>query len=84
MYRYLVTTIRTPQFQPSAIDEHYAFLDRLRQQGKLELAGPFTDNSGGAYIIKVANLEEARALAFSDPMHTTNSSVVTVYEWNAK
>lgn len=84
MFRYLVTTIRTPQFQTSIIADHYAFLDRLRQQGKLELAGPFTDKSGGAYIIKAANIEEARALAFSDPVHTTKSSVVTVYEWNAK
>lgn len=84
MYRYLVTTIRTPQFLPSVIDEHYAFLDRLRRQGILELAGPFTDKSGGAYLIKAANLDEARSLAFSDPVHTTNSSVVTVYEWNAK
>lgn len=84
MFRYLVTTFRTPQFQTSVIDEHYAFLDRLRQQGKLEMAGPFTDKSGGAYIIKAADLEEARALAFSDPVHTTNSSLVTVHEWNAK
>lgn len=84
MFRYLVLTIRTPQFQMSVVDMHYAFLDRLRQQGKLELAGPFTDKSGGAYIIKAANMVEARALAFSDPVHTTNSSIVTVYEWNAK
>jgi len=84
MYRYLVVTIRTPQFQTSVIDEHYAFLDRLRQQGKLELAGPFTDKSGGAYLINAASLEEARILAFSDPVYTSNSSIVTVYEWNAK
>jgi len=82
MYRYLVMTARTPQFQMSVIDEHYAFLDRLRQQGKLELAGPFTDKSGGAYLIKAASLEEARTVAFSDPVHTTNSSIVTVYEWS--
>ena len=84
MYRYLVITIRTPQFQLAVIDAHYAFLDQLRQQGKLELSGPFTDKSGGAYLIQAANMEEAIALAFSDPVHTTNSSVVTVYEWNAK
>jgi len=83
MFRYLVTTFRTPQFQSSVIDEHYAFLDRLRQQGRLELAGPFTDKSGGAYLIKAENLEEARELAYSDPVHTTHSSIVTVYEWNA-
>lgn len=84
MLRYLVTTFRTPQFQTSVIDDHYAFLDRLRQQGKLELAGPFTDKSGGAYVIRADSLEEARSLAFSDPVHTTKSSVVSVYEWNAK
>lgn len=83
-FRYLVTTIRTPQFQTSAVKDHYAYLDRLRQQGKLELAGPFTDKSGGAYIINASNLEEAKVEAFSDPLHTTKSSTVTVYEWNAK
>ena len=82
--RYLVTTFRTPQFQMSVIDEHYAFLDRLRAQNKLELAGPFTDKSGGAYVILADNLEEAQAIAFSDPVHTSGSSKVTVYEWNAK
>ncbi|MBB3063111.1 YciI family protein [Microbulbifer rhizosphaerae] len=84
MSRYLVTAFRTPQFDPLVIDEHRAFLDNLREQGKLELAGPFTDQSGGAYLIKAENLEEAEALAFSDPVHTSKSSIVSVYEWNAK
>ncbi len=84
MIRYLVTTFRTPQFDPSVIEAHYVFLDGLRQRGKLELAGPFTDKSGGAYLIKAANMEEAKTIAFSDPVHTSNSSVVTVYEWDAK
>lgn len=84
MFRYLVTTFRTPQFQTAVVDAHYVFLDRLRAQGKLELAGPFTDKTGGAYIIRAGSLEEARALAFSDPVHTTKSSIVTVHEWNAK
>lgn len=84
MFRYLVMTVRTPQFQPSVIDAHYAFLERLRQQGQLELAGPFTDKSGGAYLIKAASLDEAQSLAFSDPVHTSGSSIVTVYEWNAQ
>jgi len=84
MYRYLITTFRTPRFDPSVIEAHYAFLDGLKQRGQLELAGPFTDKSGGAYLIKAANLEEARSIAFSDPVHTSQSSVVSVYEWNAK
>ncbi|WP_373070022.1 YciI family protein [Sulfurimonas sp.] len=84
MFKYLITTFRTPQFDPSVIDAHYAFLDDLKQRGHLELAGPFTDKTGGAYLIKADNLEEAKAIAFSDPVHTSKSSIVTVYEWNAK
>ncbi|MES3020569.1 MAG: YciI family protein [Pseudomonadota bacterium] len=84
MYRYLVTAIRTPQFEPSAVAAHHAFLERLRTLGKLELAGAFTDRSGGAYVLVADDLAEAERLAFSDPLHTTNSSVITVFEWNAK
>ena len=84
MYRYLVMTVRTPQFQASVIDAHYAFLERLRQQGKLELAGPFSDKSGGAYLIRAASLAEARDIAYRDPVHTSGSSLVTVYEWHVK
>lgn len=84
MNRYLVLTIRKPTFQPSVVDAHYAFLDELRANKQLELAGPFTDKTGGAYIILAESITEAEALAFSDPVHTTNSSTVTVHEWNAK
>ncbi len=37
LYRYLVMTmtVRTPQFHASVIEPHYAFPDRLRQQGML-------------------------------------------------
>lgn len=81
---YLVTTFRTEKFDPAVIEPHYAFLDSLRQQGVLELAGPFSDKSGGAYLLKTDSLEAAQALAFQDPVHTSGSSEVTVYEWNAK
>ncbi len=83
MLRYLITTFRTPQFDPNIIEAHYAFLDKLRASGQLELAGPFTDKSGGAYLIKAENMEAAEAIAFSDPVHTSKSSIVRVYEWNA-
>lgn len=84
MFRYLVMTMRTPQFQPSVIEAYQAFLDILRRNGNLEMSGPFTDKTGGAYLMRAANYEEAKALAFTDPVHTKKSSVVTVYEWNAK
>ena len=87
MYRsgvlYLVLMFRTPDFQSSALEAHVAFLDSLRAKGCIEMAGPFTDKTGGAYLLRAADLGEAVALAFSDPLHTTGSSRVTVHEWKA-
>ena len=60
MFRYLVMAMRTPQFQSSVIEPHQAFLERLRQSGNLEMSGPFTDETGGAYLIRAANFEEER------------------------
>ncbi|HET9834882.1 MAG TPA: YciI family protein [Rhodanobacteraceae bacterium] len=84
MQRYLILTLRTPRFDPAVIEPHYAHLDRLRERGMLELFGPFGDKSGGAYLIRAQDLDEARAIAHSDPVHVSGSSRVTVYEWNAK
>lgn len=84
MARYLVMVMRTPQFQSSVVESHQAFLETLRQSGQLEMAGPFTDRTGGAYLIHAASFEAAQAIAFTDPLHITRSSAITVYEWNAK
>lgn len=83
MNRYLVMTSRKSTFQEASVVPHYDFLARLREQGRLELAGPFSDKSGGAYVLRAESLGEAQAVAHSDPVHTSGSSLVTVYEWNA-
>jgi uncharacterized protein YciI len=84
MRRYLVTTFRTPDFKTAVVEAHYAFLRELRVEGKLQIAGPFTDQSGGAYLLKAQNLEDAKEIAYRNPVHITGSSIVTVYEWNAE
>ena len=83
MKRFLVLTLRRPDFDPAVIAPHYAHLDRLRADGVLELAGPFPDQSGGAYVVRASTLDEARALAFADPLHTRGASDVSVREWRA-
>jgi uncharacterized protein YciI len=82
--KYLVLTIRKPEFNAGFVPAHYAFLDGLRADGSLEQAGPFTDRSGGAYVIAARNLDEARRIAERDPLHISNSSAVTVHEWDAR
>ena len=82
MMKYLVLSRRTPEFRGEVLGEHYAFLDRLRDAGRLECAGPFTDQSGGAYILIAASLDEAKQFAFKDPLHTQGCSQLDVFEWN--
>lgn len=81
--KYLVMTIRGPQFDMEAVPAHYAFLQDLRDRGIVEQAGPFTDSSGGAYVIRADSLDEARAVAEQDPLHLRQCSKITVYEWKA-
>jgi len=84
MKRYLVTVMRSPRFDAGLVPAHGAFLDGLRERRQLELAGPFTDASGGAYLLLADDLQTAEALAFTDPLHVSGSSAISVHEWNAR
>ena len=81
--KYLVMTIRKPQFDAKLVPAHYTFLQDLRDRGILEQAGPFTDKSGGAYVMSAANFAAARDIAHQDPLHVEGSSEVTIREWDA-
>ena len=81
--RYLVLAMRNPGFDPGVIPAHHAHLERLRGSGALELAGPFADRSGGAYLLRAPDLASAIALAHADPLHATGASRLSVHEWNA-
>lgn len=81
--KYLVLTMRKPQFDTEVIPAHYAFLQSLRDDGILEQSGPFTDRSGGAYVIRAESLDAARDIAGQDPLHVHDCSDVTVREWDA-
>ncbi len=81
MARFLIITTRTPRFNPDDVQAHYIHLDRLRAEGRLELSGPFTDATGGAYLIHADSLAAAEAIAAADPLIASGSSVATVKEW---
>ncbi len=82
MTRYLVLTMRNPEFQHTDLDAHYAYLQSLRERNVIDMAGPFSDRSGGAYLLRVASFAEAKEIAFKDPLHLTGSSTVKVAEWS--
>jgi len=83
MNRYLVLLMRLPHLDPTMVPLHLAFLDGLREQGRVELSGGFSDKSGGAYLLRAADLTEATAIAHGDPAHISGGWDVTVHEWQA-
>ena len=81
---FLILTSRKPTFDPAVLDQHYAFLDRLRKRGRLGLSGGFSDKTGGAYILLADSVDEATSVALSDPLNTSGSSAITIKEWLAR
>ncbi|WP_088910864.1 YciI family protein [Brevibacillus formosus] len=77
-------TTRTPNFNINDITGHYEHLEHLKKNGRLESYGPFSDSTGGAYLIKAESLEEAVLIGDSDPLIRSGSSTVTVKEWLTK
>lgn len=62
---------------------HLRNIERMAKQGKLALAGPFLDDGElrGIYVFCVASLEEAEALARTDPAVQAGSLVMELKEW---
>ena len=76
------TAESTPETQ--AIQEkHLANIQRLAGEGKLLLAGPFTDNGDlrGMFVFTVGSLEEARALADTDPAVKAGRLRIELHPW---
>lgn len=46
---------------------HLASLEPLSRNGRVIMAGPFTDQAGSLIIIEADSLEEARRIAHNDP-----------------
>ncbi|WP_313179421.1 YciI family protein [Stenotrophomonas sp.] len=82
---YLVLAMRRPDFNAAAVQPHLDFLDALRERGQLQLAGGFSDGTGGAYVLcNVASLADAQAIVATDPLVTMQASHLTVHEWNTR
>jgi uncharacterized protein len=53
---------------PEVVKLHAAHLAELDSEGKLVLAGPIPERSGGLIVLRTASLAEAKAIADEDPM----------------
>ncbi len=63
---------------------HFANMERWSKAGKLVLAGPFSaDPQGwrGLYVFAVDSIDEARALAETDPVIVNGEMVAEYHRW---
>jgi hypothetical protein len=61
---------------------HLEYLDKLYKEGKVVMAGPFTDKKGGMVIYRADSLEEAKALAEADPVVASGARTLELREWS--
>lgn len=84
MNLYLVVLTRRAGFDPAVVPLHQKFLDELRADGRNEKSGPFGDKSGGAYLLRAADLTDAEAVARRDPAYASGGWDIAVREWQAR
>jgi uncharacterized protein YciI len=64
-------------------EEHRQWLDDQHKAGRLLFSGPTTDGGYGVYVMLAANLDEAKAVAATDPHHARRIRKMEVLEWRA-
>lgn len=84
MFYYLIVTLRTENFTTDILPAHFEYLEKLREAEILKLSGPFTDKTGGAYLVTCENAAAAEKVAALDPLISSGASAATVREWAAK
>ena len=65
-------------------DSHLAYLAKLKAEGKLRMAGRFTDGQGGLYILVADSLPIAVQLCEADPYHTNRLREYELEEWEQR
>lgn len=91
MRRYVLVILRTgPKRVPDGKERdamfagHFANIERLAKEGKLALAGPFSEDPAGwrgLFVLAVNDLDEARRLTEADPVIRNGEMVAEYHRW---
>ena len=63
------------------LKEHGKYMLSLYMKGSMKLAGPLTDNAGGAVLLEVSNEAEAKGIAADDPAVKSGIFVYEMHPW---
>lgn len=84
MKLYLVMAMRRANLDLALVAPHKQYLAELAAQGRIERTGPFSDGSGGAFVLRAEDMEEARSLIHGDPGYIGGGWDITFYEWQVR
>jgi uncharacterized protein YciI len=86
MPKYLVLSNLVADREKSAPyrEAHLTYLTKLKNEGKLHIAGRFSDGTGGMYILTADTLEEAEQMAKNDPYHANNLRRFIITGWERR
>ena len=63
------------------LKEHGKYMLSLYIKGSMKLAGPLTDDAGGAVLLEVSNEAEAKAIVTNDPAVKSEVFVYEMHPW---
>ena len=63
------------------LKEHGSYMLSLYIKGSMKLAGPLTDDAGGAVLLEVSNEAEAKAIVTNDPAVKSGVFVYEMHPW---
>jgi uncharacterized protein YciI len=64
------------------LKEHGKYMLSLYVKGSMKLAGPLTDNAGGAVVLAVADESEAKATVTEDPAVKVGIFMYEMHPWD--
>jgi uncharacterized protein YciI len=63
------------------LKEHGNYMLSLYIKGSMKMAGPLTDDAGGAVLLEVSNEAEAKAIVANDPAVKSGVFVYEMHPW---
>ena len=66
------------------LKEHGKYMLSLYISGSMKLAGPLTDNAGGAILLDVADESKAKAIVAQDPAVKSGIFIYELHPWELK
>ena len=61
--------------------EHGKYMLSLYSKGLMKLAGPLTDNAGGAVVLEVSSESEAKEIVANDPAVKSGIFIHEIHPW---